>query len=273
MASNWKLLEETYRTIYPTTCGPPRGFLTDSDSTMTDSTMPFVPSSDELSPQDDSDDSDYSEDDANDSDYSEDDANDSEDDADSENESQEKGMTHRKGTKGKFPKNKHRFTGGNVCALSRHPFSEGVYTAVISNPSLPVQTFTVAVTEQPHDKQGDFKMTVMNQDGVYIRQSTTKRACLGVAMSFNGIGASKKKMHGLCDDPRSVAVQRFHPNNKLPGSGAFCMGILIALARLQGAREITIRPRTSGTILPLLRTLCFKRGIADNIYRKQLFLG
>ena len=265
MASNWKLLEETYKTFYPTTCG----LLT--DSTMTDSTMPFVPSSDESYAQTDSDDSDYSVDDADDSDYSEDDANDSEDDADSENESQEKGMTHRKGTKGgKFPKSKHRFTGGNVCILSRHAFAEGQYTAVISNPSLPVQTFSVAVTEQPHARQGDFKLKVINKNGVCISQSTTKRACLGVAMSFNGVGASKKKLYGLCDDPRSVAVQRFHPNNKLPGSGAFCMGILIALARLQGAREITIRPRHGGTILPLLRALHFRRGIADNIYRKQL---
>ena len=48
------------------------------------------------------------------------------------------------------------------------------------------------------------------------------------------------------------------------------MGILIELARQQGAQQISIRPRQGGTVLPLIKVLGFNRGLTDSIYRKQL---
>ena len=109
---------------------------------------------------------------------------------------------------------------------------------------------------------------MVDESGRCISTANADRSCLGVTMNYDGQGASFKPRFSLCDNPRSVLVQRFHPDDS-PGSGAFCMCILVELARMQGAEEITIRPRPGG-IIALLNALGFERGVSDNIYRKQL---
>ena len=85
-------------------------------------------------------------------------------------------------------------------------------------------------------------------------------------MNFDGRGSVKQK----CNRAATPMIQRFHPNNNLPGSGAFCLGIVVELARQSGAGQISIRPRAGSGVLKLLAAFGFCRGQTDNVHRKQL---
>jgi hypothetical protein len=163
-------------------------------------------------------------------------------------------------------KQRHLLTPANVTTLVRSGQNPHVYEATVTNPNAPKRVFFASVnSEEDSDRQGDYSLTLRNEQGEVVDSRTN--GLYGVTMNFDGRGAVKEKRNRGAATPM---IQRFHPNNNLPGSGAFCLGVVVELARQSGAGQISIRPRMGSGILALLTAFGFRRGQTDNVYRKQL---
>jgi len=57
----------------------------------------------------------------------------------------------------------------------------------------------------------------------------------------------------------TVRIDRFHPGDASgSGSGTFCLGLVIALARKSGAKKVVIFPQKDHGMVPLLKVFGFQ---------------